>query len=619
MLCELRVAKLGVIEDLSLVFGPGMTAVSGETGAGKTLVVEALGLLLGGRADPGLVRAGATEAVVEGRFVVGASEEAGQEVVVSRVVPREGRSRAYIDGRMGTAGALAELAGGLVDLHGQHQHQSLLSVRAQRDALDAYAGAGPARARRDAALKRLKQVGEALAEAGGSSSERQREIELLQFQLAELDAAKLSSPDEDDRLAQEQEALSRASEHRAAAELAHEALAGDEQLGDRLGRVVAELAGHPPLAGLRSRLAGLGAELADAAEEARLLAESLEDDPERLAEVTARRALLFELRRKYARQPVMKPVPSDGAQGSLAGVFEWRETAQARLKELESLAVAAERLAGEHAAALAELLAAARELGRVRREAAARLGSAVEAELRKLAMPRARFAVAVGDNAPEGEGEIVGDEGEVAGDVRELSGEDVSFLLSANAGEPLLPLAKVASGGELARAMLALRLVLLKAGHERATKGSEGGPREPLFGSSGQAGPQSEAAGPETLVFDEVDAGIGGEAALAVGQALAELGQKYQVIVVTHLAQVAAFATHQVAVTKLERGGLTITTAAPVSGEQRVVELSRMLSGQPASKTARLHAEELLQMGARSSRRRARGGPARPTRRAESA
>ena len=630
MLSELRVKELGVIEDLSLVFGPGMTALTGETGAGKTLVVEAVELLLGGRADPVLVRPGAAEAVVEGRFVLSDGTGGEQELVLSRVVPRDGRSRAYVDGRMAAAGALAELGAGLVDLHGQHAHQSLLSAGSQRDALDLYAGVD--RSRRDAARERVRQLEAALAGAGGSAEARQREIELLEYQLTELEAAKLTSASEDDELAAEEESLARASEHRAAAVAVQEVLAGEDQVVDRLGEVLSRLSGRVPLAGLYERLRGLAAELSDAAGEARALAESLEDDPERLAEVMSRRALLHELRRKYGAKPLSGDGPGAGASrlggdggatasrepgrnalpGTLAAVLEWQTAARVRLQVLEDLAGEARRLAGEHAGALAELRRASEELGVARRAAATKLGRAVEAEMRRLAMPKARFEVRVGagsanagrlwgegaesgvrrDDAssavqavPQGREAREDQQGreareglrEISGELRELSGEEVCFYFAANPGEPLLALAKVASGGELARAMLALRLVLLAAG------ASAGGPTA-----------RESVAGPETLVFDEVDAGIGGEAALAVGRALAELGRRYQVVVVTHLAQVAAFAGAQVAVSKSERAGRAVTDAVQVAGEDRVVELSRMLSGHPHSKAAWEHAEELL-------------------------
>lgn len=543
MLCELRVRQLGVIEDLSLVFAPGMTALTGETGAGKTLVVEALQLLLGARADPVLVKPGALEALVEGRFSV-FGDEGETEVVLSRAVPADGRSRAYVDGRMATVAALLDAGQRLVDLHGQHAHQSLLSPAAQRHALDTFAGADlyP----RQAAQGAVRQVQDLMAEVGGDGAARAREVEFLRYQLAELEAAGLTDADEDAVLAEEEERLAHATAHRQAAQSAYDALVGEEGAADRLGSVVGALSGHRPLEAVYHRLRGVAAEMADAGADLRALAESLEDDPARLAQVVQRRALLRELRRKYA-------APG----GDLAAVLAFRTGAATRLAHLEDLEGAAADLARRHEEAMADLKNACQELGRARRAAAGALGKAIEKELQRLAMPSARFGVEVG-----------GDTG--GGDLGELAGDGVTFVLAANPGGPQLPLAKVASGGELARAMLALRLVLLA----QARSG--------------------DAQGPATLVFDEVDAGIGGEAALAVGQSLSQLAQSYQVIVVTHLAQVAAYAEHQVAVRKEPRGGTTVAQASLVSGEERVIELSRMLSGQPHSGTARRHASELL-------------------------
>ncbi|MGC8627606.1 MAG: DNA repair protein RecN, partial [Acidimicrobiales bacterium] len=516
------------------------------------------------------VRGGSSEATVEGRFV-GAD---GTEVVLSRVVPADGRSRAYVNGRMATVGALAELGERLVDLHGQHAHQSLLSGAAQREALDVFAGADLRP--RAAAHARLRDLEEAVATAGGGSVGRAREAELLRYQLAELEAAKLIDPGEDEALAAEQEKLARAAAHREAANRAYEALMGEEQVLDRLGSAIAVLAGHQPLEGLRARLRGLAAELADIAGEVRSAAESLEEDPERLVEVAQRRGLLHELCRKYA---------SPGA--ALSDVMRFEAEARSRLAELEGWSERVAQLELSVAEARSVLREAARELGQLRRAAAGSLGEAVEEELRHLAMPGARFSVRVGGSELRAEGSAEPGGG-AAGDLRELAGDDVSFLLAANRGEALLPLSKVASGGELARAMLALRLVL--SGLSGAVAQDQGG-RERSELQLGQGGPGDAA---RTLVFDEVDAGIGGEAAVAVGRALAALGRRHQVIVVTHLAQVAAFADAQVGVTKLESAGRSVAVAKRLEGEERVVELSRMLSGRPGSETARRHAKELL-------------------------
>jgi DNA repair protein RecN (Recombination protein N) len=534
VLVELRVRDLGVIADLDLVIGPGMTALTGETGAGKTLVVEALELLLGGRADASIVRSGAAEAVVEGRFVDG-----DREVVLSRVVPTTGRSRAYVDGRMAPVSMLAEIGDGLVDLHGQHTHQSLLHQAAQRDALDAFAGADlepVAVARRE-----LASIDERLVELGGDPRALARTLDLLRFQVNEIAAAAITSEVEDADLATEETLLAQVGALRLAMAEARDALAGPEApleqggLGasDLLGRAVLQLSAYEVLADLAAPLRGAQADVEDVVRELRLRDERLEEDPERLQLVQRRIQLFSELRRKYGP--------------TLAEVLAFEQSNRAQLAELEATEETRDALAGRRLAVAAELGAAEERLGAVRREAAPRLASAVEAHLQELALSGARLEVRVGDDP---------------------AGSEVEFLLGANPGEPALPLSKVASGGELARAMLATRLVL--------------------------------SAAPPTLVFDEVDAGVGGEAALAVGRALCSLGREHQVLVVTHLAQVAAFAHQQVLVSKSESEGRTVAQARAVKGEDRVVELSRMLSGHPDSTAARRHAKELLAMGARS-------------------
>ncbi len=544
MLLELRVRDLGVIDDQTVLPGPGLTALTGETGAGKTLIVEALGLLVGERPDSLLVRPGAEEAVVEGRF--GA---APGEMILTRAVSAAGRSRAYLDGRMASAASLAELGATLLDLHGQHASQSLLAPAAQRSALDA--AGGVERGRLDDARRRLRQLAGRQAELGGDARARAHEVDLLRFQLAELDAADLVDPEEDDVLSDEAERLGDAVALRAALAAAYDCLAGDGGAVDRVGSAVAALSGSRPLAALLERLRGVAAEVADGADEVRAATEGVEEDPERLAWVGARRHALRELRRKYG--------------DTLAEVIAYREHARHRLEELESHDATARELQAERAGIEEELGAAQAELGGARRAAAPPFGAAVEARLRQLALPRARFEVHVEGTA----------------------GEDVTWLLGANPGEPALPLAKVASGGELARTMLAVRLVL------------------------GQAG-EPEGAGTErTLVFDEVDAGVGGEAATAVGRALSALADHHQVIVVTHLAQVAAFADHHLVVSKdveaAPDGERTVARVQAVDGSERVAELSRMLSGRPASATARSHAEELLREARPVRSRKGRG------------
>ena len=527
MLVELVVRDLGVIDEVSAVFGRGMTAVTGETGAGKTLVVGAIDLLTGGRADAALVRPGASQAEIEGRFVTGDAE-----IVVRRVIPVHGRSRAYIDGHLATVGALGDSVRDLIDLHGQHAHQSLLRGGVQRAALDRFGGIDTVRL--ESLVDDLRAIDAGLAESGGDARARFRETDLLRHQLAELDGAAISDPDEDGRLDRDESILAEAAAHREAAAQAIGLLGADGPVSEGLARAQAALAGREPFVDLVGRILGASAEVADVAAEARTRSEAIDDDPAALAELRDRRQLLAGLRRKYG--------------ATLGEVLDFRSRAADRLAELEAYEERALSLE-QRRSDVSERLAAERSrvLGE-RAAAAPRLASAVEGHLAELAMAAARLDIEVGGDA----------------------GERVSFRLAANPGHEPLPLSRVASGGELARTMLALRLVL--------------------------------TAGPPTLIFDEVDAGIGGTAAQAIGRSLARLTGDHQVIVVTHLPQVAAHADHHVALEKSEFGGSVAVGLRALEGEDRVVEMSRMLSGSPQSASARRHAEELL--SAASARRR---------------
>jgi DNA repair protein RecN (Recombination protein N) len=520
MLHELHIESLGVIERLDLVLGPGLTALTGETGAGKTMLVEAISLLVGGRADAAMVRPGATEARVEGRFISG-----DEEYVVARVIPGDGRSRAYVNGRLATAGTLAELGERFVDLHGQHSHQRLLTTSEQRDALDHYCRTDLGSLR--SARARLTEIDAALAALGGDTRERAREVDLLRFQAAELETASIGSADEDTKLETEHDVLARAVEYRESAMAAVMALTDEGGASDSIAGTLKALSGRAPFSDLEERLRALTAELADVAGDLRDRADTIDEDPERLAEVRSRLQLLRDLRRKYG--------------DTLAEVLVYQDEVEARLAELEGYEQRVAELERERVGALAAEADAAAMVGAVRRNGAGALAAEVQVHLRQLAMERAEVAVIVGDTDP---------------------GDEVAFLLAANPGAPLLPLARVASGGELARAMLALRLVLSEA--------------------------------PDTLVFDEVDAGIGGSAAVAVGRSLADLGERHQVLVVTHLAQVAALADTQVVVSKEVVGDVTRATATPVEGDARVAEVARMLSGHVGGEAALRHSADLL-------------------------
>jgi DNA repair protein RecN (Recombination protein N) len=540
VLLELAVRDLGVIADLRLVLSRGMSAVTGETGAGKTMVVDAIELLMGGRADPLLVRTGADEAWVEGRFLLRAADRdvvgdfggdlEDTEIVLARAIPRTGRSRAYIDGRLATVAALTEVGERLVDLHGQHAHQSLLSSVAQRGALDRFAGVdlGPLQAARE----RQRDIEQELAKLGGDERARAREIDLLRYQVDELDAVAVTGPDEDEELAAEEDVLADATAHHAAAAEAVAALTDEGGAADPLGAAIAALAGRAPYSQQEQRLRALAVELADVAVDVRGVAEAIDEDPGRLDAIRERRQLLADLRRKYGE--------------TLAEVLAEADRLRARLAELEDHDRRAAQLDEAQAAARRAVEEAAAEVAAARRAAAPDLAKAVEEHLHDLAMPNARLEVQVSVEGPAD------------------PGDDVVFLLAANPGTEPQPLSRVASGGELARAMLALRMVLTNA--------------------------------PPTLVFDEVDAGIGGSAATAVGRALARIAVagEHQVFVVTHLAQVAAHADAHVQVAKSSDENATVSEARLLGPDERVVELSRMLSGQPDSETARLHAQELL-------------------------
>jgi len=526
VLTELHVRDLGVIEDLTLDFGPGMTALTGETGAGKTLVVEALQLVLGGKANTGMVRAGATEALVEARFVVGNGKDE-REVILTRSVPAEGRSRAWVDGRMAPLAALGEAAAELVEIHGQHEHRALVTPTAQRNVLDSFAGTDLSRVR--AIRSQIHAIDEGLAGLGGDAQQRAREADVLRYQVEEIAKAHLEDPDEEASLRLEEDRLADAAAYRDAALEALDLLdpAGEGGTLDLLGRASAALGGREAFESYHARLAAAAVELSDLARTLRDEVEGWEDDPQRLIDVQERRRLLAELRRKYGED--------------LSAVIAFGEEGATRLVALEDAEGEAARLQAERDLRCAELAEAESAVRAARAQAAGSFADLVGERLGALAMAGARLEVRV---ASEG------------------TGEPVELALGANVGEAVQPLARAASGGELARAMLAIRLVGL--------------------------------GGPQTMVFDEVDAGVGGAAALALGEALHEVGGDRQVLVVTHLAQVASQADAQISVVKRASRGRTATTATAVQDEDRVTELSRMLSGHPDSDAARAHARELL-------------------------
>ncbi|MBR7677706.1 DNA repair protein RecN [Streptomyces daliensis] len=588
---EMRIRALGVIDDAVVELSPGFTAVTGETGAGKTMVVTSLGLLLGGRADAALVRVGAKAAVVEGRIVVPPdapaarrAEEAGAELdegalLISRTVSAEGRSRAHVGGRSAPVGLLAELSDELVAVHGQTDQQGLLRPARQRQALDRYAGEAVSAplAEYTTAYRRLRAVTAELEDITTRARERAQEADLLRFGLEEIEAAE-PRPGEDVELAAEAERLGHAEALASAATTAHGALAGDPADPEGVDAVTLVAGAHraleavrahdPSLAGLADRLGEVSILLSDVAGELAGYADNLDADPLRLAAVEERRAALTHLIRKYASAEPGEPGGPSGPEGpdgeedsGAASVLTWAERSAARLAELEGDDDRVGELTAESEALRAELSALAQQLTDARADAAKRFADAVTEELAELAMPHARVSFELRHTEdPEGL--------DVHGRTLAFGPhgtDEVELLLAPHPGAQARPIAKGASGGELSRVMLAVEVVFAGA--------------DPV----------------PTYLFDEVDAGVGGKAAVEVGRRLARLARSAQVVVVTHLPQVAAFADRHLVVEKTHEGSVTRSGVQAMEGEERVRELSRMLAGQEDSQLARAHAEELLE------------------------
>ncbi|MDT0157602.1 DNA repair protein RecN [Microbacterium sp. ARD32] len=559
MIDEMRIRGLGVIDDAVLPLGPGFTAVTGETGAGKTMVVTGLGLLLGARADSSAVRAGARQASVAGVWVVpqrgpvaeiveeagGELEPAGDdaaELYVSRTLSAEGRSRASVGGRAAPAAVLSALADELVVVHGQSDQLRLRSASAQRDALDRFGGeriadAVAAYAERFRAWRELDAE---ITELTENRDLRAAEAAQLREQLAQIEQLE-PEPGEDVSLDERAERLANAEELRASASLARTALSGEDDQPDVAtllaeARRAVERAADPQLADLAEALADLGYRAADLAGQlSSYLADLDESGPHELAAVEERRAAIGGLVRQH---------------GSLEQALEVWRTGALRLAELDDDDDRIERLAAQASEARAALDAAADALTQARTAAAARLSEAVTDELHALAMPDARLEVQVSPGAETTQGR-----------------DDVAILLAPHPGATLRPVSRGASGGELSRVMLAIEVVIA---------GTDPVP---------------------TFVFDEVDAGIGGAAAIEVGRRLAQLARTSQVIAVTHLAQVAAFANNHLSVVKANDGSVTASSVTRLDGEQREAEMARLLSGLADSDAAITHARELLSLG----------------------
>ena len=556
MLQDLVVEGLGVIGRAEIALEPGSTALTGETGAGKTLLVAALGLLTGGRADRGLVRTDAAEARVEGRWIlspshpaVAALADAGLlddpvpdevEVVLTRTVAADGRGgKARVNTRVVPVATLAEIGRHLVEIAGQHEHQRLSQPAHQRALLDAFAGP-EAVALAETVAAEVRAAGAAarrLAEASEDERARERTADLLRYEISEIDAAGLR-PGEVAELQAEASRLENAGALAEGIAEAESLLRGEGGAAEALAgarRVVEKLAIHDPALGpLATRLESVSYEVADAGEE--IAAREVAPDLEALEATRSRLAAIRALARKYGDDE--------------EAILEYRDGVARRLAELADADATLARLRDEVAGHRDRASEAADRLGELRRAAAPRLEEGVGSLLATLAMGGASFGVAL-----------------EPADLYEGGCETVEMLVSANPGEAPRPVAKVASGGELSRISLALHLL-------------------------------TSADSATTTVFDEVDAGVGGEAAQSIGRALARLARTTgaQVLVVTHLPQVAAFADHQVVVSKETGAGRTDAQVAPVAGDDRLEEISRMLAGMRHSDRARDHARELLEL-----------------------
>ncbi len=566
MLRRLSIRNLAVIEALDLDLAPGFTALTGETGAGKSIIVDAVGLVLGGRASSDVIRTGCEETLVEAIFDAadlpdevlaelqsdGLVEEGSCTITLTREVSRERRNASRLEGHTIRAQHMQELGQYLVDIHGQGDQLSLLQVRNHLDLLDRFGNLGDLRtdfAARARELEALRRELEAIREDSRALAQRE---DLLRYQVNEIEAARLRLGEEQELL-QERHVLANAEQLMEQSAEAYQLLATGRGRGsalDQLGLAVKALDGLARIDGsldqLSSMLETAYYQVEDVAHRLRDYRERVEFDPNRLAAVEDRLMLLATLKRKYG--------------DSVEQIVSYGERAARELHGLEHREEHAEELAEREAPLLQELSELGTRLSEARREAARELASAVMAELADLEMAQARFAAEI-TWSEDAEGIPVGN-ARYAWTRRGL--DRVEFLISANPGEALRPLARVASGGETSRLMLALKNVLSVA--------------DPTV----------------TLIFDEVDAGIGGRAGAVVGAKLASLARRHQVLCVTHLPQIAACAQHHVRVDKALREGRTVSTARPLSTEERVDELAVMLAG-AVTEASRQSARELLQ------------------------
>jgi DNA repair protein RecN (Recombination protein N) len=553
MLRFLKIRHLAVIDSVELEFDPGLNVLTGETGAGKSILVEAVGLLLGGRASGDLVRTGEESAVIEAIF-----ENGSQELLVRREITAQGRSRAFVDDALATAASLKELSSGLVELHGQHEHQTLRDPSTHLDILDVFGDLTASSTAVADAFAGLNAASAELDRLRSARQERQARLELASFQLGELDRSGLKesqSAEDADLLATRKVLASAERVERLCAEAYATLYESDGAVLEDLSGVwrrVGELATLDAhfLPFLEARDA-IKSQLEDLAAFLRRYADSIEASPARLQQVEERLALLERLKRKYGP--------------TLADVIARHRALKREVADLEGSDERVAELEREYVAAKTKFLAAAGRLSKDRRRAADALAKAVERELADLAMEQTRFEVRFTDSLPEPSWTARGIDG-------------AEFFVSPNPGEDLRPLVRIVSGGELSRIMLALKTLLATSR---------------LGFTSATARPPSGAA--PGLIFDEVDAGIGGRVADAVGRKLRTLGSAFQVLCITHLPQIAAYADTHFQITKQVGRGRTSTSVRRLTTDGRVEELARMLGGEAVSGGIMRSAREMLE------------------------
>lgn len=563
MLREIVIQNYAVIDNLRVEFGPGLNVLSGETGSGKSILVDALGLALGGRASPDVIRTGQERATVTAVFRAedrapwkawlaeyGVASEDESEFILRREVQSGGRSRLLANDQPVTLAALRALVPSLVEIHGQNEQVELLARDAQLALLDQFAGCDDLLEKVSTLHARRRELEREMDALRESERDRLRTIDLLSFQAKELDQARLE-PGEDVRLEEEKKVLANMEKLRAAAATAFAQLYEDE--GAALARLAAveraiiELSRFDPrLSPYLDPLSSSRATLDDLAAFLRVYLDKLEADPQRLEEIEDRLALLDRLKRKYGK--------------TIEELLATRAEIGRQLEMLEHADERRQSIEGELKVASAEYGEAARRLSAERRNAARKLEKQVLADLVQMGMEKARFKVQL-TALPEEQGTAAGL-------------DEIEYLVSPNPGEDLRPLEKIASGGELSRLMLALKTVVAKA-------------------RAGRGGPSRRVS--PTFIFDEVDAGIGGRVAESVGERLKRLARDAQVLCVTHLAQIACFADRHFYVEKFERGGRTVTAVKRLEGEkERAAELARMLSGRQITDAVLKHAATML-------------------------